>query len=408
MKKISTFILAAALALSLVGCGAKTSGGNSGMEQNGSSLTESGQAEPEVVWKDIDWEVMSFSVPEDWKEDGELTLKNGDLALMGMINQDETANMTKIDIYVESLEKALTDGNGAVIDNQRSETYHGIEYGAFDYVSHEGKIFGKMYVTIWNRAVIALSFQNVGAFSEEQLALTATILESVALKGAPIPDDFVKIDWGSVVFYAPSDWSESGYHELQSANSALSFELLECKNDEKYREEFASGMKEGFTNSGNLKITNETTAIYQGINYGIWDFTYSELGSGRLYFSFQDNAVFNFTYIKRGDMTAEDEALLDSVIKTVRYNPEEAKEALENDGLITKAAFDRIQTGMTYAQVVEIAGSPGELLSKSDLGMGSAYVTEIYAWYGKGMVGANCNIMFQGGKVISKTQIGLQ
>lgn len=107
-------------------------------------------------------------------------------------------------------------------------------------------------------------------------------------------------------------------------------------------------------------------------------------------------------------MTAEDEALLDSVIKTVRYNPEEAKEALENDGLITKAAFDRIQTGMTYAQVVEIAGSPGELLSKSDLGMGSAYVTEIYAWYGKGMVGANCNIMFQGGKVISKTQIGLQ
>ena len=137
---------------------------------------------------------MSFSVPEDWKEDGELTLKNGDLALMGMINQDETANMTKIDIYVESLEKALTDGNGAVIDNQRSETYHGIEYCAFDYVSHEGKIFGKMYVTIWNRAVIALSFQNVGAFSEEQLALTETILESVALKGEPIPDEFAGME----------------------------------------------------------------------------------------------------------------------------------------------------------------------------------------------------------------------
>lgn len=79
-----------------------------------------------------------------------------------------------------------------------------------------------------------------------------------------------------------------------------------------------------------------------------------------------------------------------------------------NKPTISKAEFDRITTGMTYEEVVEIIGSKGEVLSDTDLGFGSEYRTAIYMWEGEGQTGANANITFQGGKVISKAQMWLK
>ena len=50
----------------------------------------------------------------------------------------------------------------------------------------------------------------------------------------------------------------------------------------------------------------------------------------------------------------------------------------------------------------------GELLSESDLGIGSEYVTTMWMWEGKGSIGANANVMFQDGKVVNKAQFGLE
>lgn len=67
--------------------------------------------------------------------------------------------------------------------------------------------------------------------------------------------------------------------------------------------------------------------------------------------------------------------------------------------------FNKIETGMTYEQVVAIIGEEGTVLSESEI---SNIKTIIYSWYGKGSIGANANITFQNGKVISKAQFGLK
>jgi len=72
---------------------------------------------------------------------------------------------------------------------------------------------------------------------------------------------------------------------------------------------------------------------------------------------------------------------------------------------VTKEEFDKIQTGMTYEEVIKIVGFEGELNSQVDIGAGEQYKTEIYTWANPG--GSNMNATFQGGKVISKAQIGL-
>nr|DAX89274.1 MAG TPA: Protein of unknown function (DUF4236) [Caudoviricetes sp.] len=83
---------------------------------------------------------------------------------------------------------------------------------------------------------------------------------------------------------------------------------------------------------------------------------------------------------------------------------------------ITLDEFNKIQTGMTYDEVVKIIGSQGELLSQADmelkgleeLGIKSGDLkTEMYMWYGADNI-SNANVMFQGGKVISKAQLGLK
>ena len=67
--------------------------------------------------------------------------------------------------------------------------------------------------------------------------------------------------------------------------------------------------------------------------------------------------------------------------------------------------FNKIQTGMTYQQVVDIIGEDGTVLSESEI---ANIKTTIYSWYGEGSIGANANVTFQNGKVTSKAQFGLK
>lgn len=78
-----------------------------------------------------------------------------------------------------------------------------------------------------------------------------------------------------------------------------------------------------------------------------------------------------------------------------------------NPPTISMEEFSKIKNGMTYNEVKEIIGSEGELLSESGA-PGSPYYTVMYAWDGSGSLGANAIFMFQGGKLISKSQMGLK
>ncbi len=73
---------------------------------------------------------------------------------------------------------------------------------------------------------------------------------------------------------------------------------------------------------------------------------------------------------------------------------------------ITLEKFNKIETGMTYEQVVEIIGEEGTVLSESNVLNDEKYHTIMYSWKAKNQI-ANANVTFQGGKVISKAQMGL-
>lgn len=80
----------------------------------------------------------------------------------------------------------------------------------------------------------------------------------------------------------------------------------------------------------------------------------------------------------------------------------------KNTKYITLAEFEAIKSGMTYEEVVEIVGGEGTLNSEADLGVGEEYRTQIYSWEGEGVFSSgNATVSFQGGKVVAKSQFGL-
>nr|WP_197714766.1 hypothetical protein [Maliibacterium massiliense] len=78
-----------------------------------------------------------------------------------------------------------------------------------------------------------------------------------------------------------------------------------------------------------------------------------------------------------------------------------------NAATITLAEFNQLQNGMTYEQACAIIGGEGNLLAESGT-PGTAAHTVMYTWSGEGGIGANANAMFQGGKLMSKAQLGLK
>lgn len=72
---------------------------------------------------------------------------------------------------------------------------------------------------------------------------------------------------------------------------------------------------------------------------------------------------------------------------------------------ISLKSFDKIQNGMSYKQVVAIVGSPGEIM-RSDM-IGGAK-TDLYKWNVKGSDNAYMDALFQGDKLIDKSQSGLK
>lgn len=74
---------------------------------------------------------------------------------------------------------------------------------------------------------------------------------------------------------------------------------------------------------------------------------------------------------------------------------------------ITLDQFNKIQNGMTLEQVIAIVGGEGEIISESG-DKGTQLHTVMYSYQGKGSIGANVSLMFQGNKLQNKSQFGLE
>ncbi|QKY68731.1 DUF3862 domain-containing protein [Lentibacillus sp. CBA3610] len=79
----------------------------------------------------------------------------------------------------------------------------------------------------------------------------------------------------------------------------------------------------------------------------------------------------------------------------------------ESDVTITIDEFNQLENGMTTDEVFEIIGGEGEITSQTGE-EGSQYHTVTYTYYGESGMGANATLMFQGGELSSKSQIGLE
>lgn len=80
---------------------------------------------------------------------------------------------------------------------------------------------------------------------------------------------------------------------------------------------------------------------------------------------------------------------------------------VQNQEKITLEKFNKIETGMTYQEVVDIVGEEGTVISETDIMQDEKYKTIMYCWYASNGI-ANANVTFQGGKVVSKAQLGLE
>lgn len=70
---------------------------------------------------------------------------------------------------------------------------------------------------------------------------------------------------------------------------------------------------------------------------------------------------------------------------------------------VTLEKFNKIETGMTYQQVVDIIGEEGTLSTESSYGNQSM---KVYYWYASNKI-ANATVSFMNGKVTAKSQVGL-
>ena len=78
----------------------------------------------------------------------------------------------------------------------------------------------------------------------------------------------------------------------------------------------------------------------------------------------------------------------------------------KQDGPMTMEKFNQINSNMTYADIVNMLdGDRGEILSQVETG---GIKVTIVQWEGKGDLGANANVTFEGQKAVSKAQFGLK
>jgi hypothetical protein len=71
---------------------------------------------------------------------------------------------------------------------------------------------------------------------------------------------------------------------------------------------------------------------------------------------------------------------------------------------VTKAGYEALETGMSYADAVNALGCEGEELSSSEIG---GIKTVMLMWNGEG-IAANMNAMFQDDRLVSKAHFGLK
>lgn len=98
-------------------------------------------------------------------------------------------------------------------------------------------------------------------------------------------------------------------------------------------------------------------------------------------------------------------------ISSIVNNPDIMDTSSNDVQKLTLEKYNQIENGMTYEEVIKIIGF--EVSPEAEVGeKGTALYTVSFRYMGddqvKGSIGANASFMFQGGKLNTKAQIGLE
>ncbi|WP_243644065.1 hypothetical protein [Paenibacillus pinisoli] len=103
---------------------------------------------------------------------------------------------------------------------------------------------------------------------------------------------------------------------------------------------------------------------------------------------------------------APEESPEESPASTESAPPEESGSEA-GSGLITKEQYAKIESGMTYEEIIEIVGSEGEVMAESGKKGDDLYVF-VVMYEGSGDLGASASFSFLGDELQSKAQFGLE
>ncbi|MDF2911838.1 MAG: hypothetical protein K0Q56_2720 [Sporolactobacillus laevolacticus] len=96
-----------------------------------------------------------------------------------------------------------------------------------------------------------------------------------------------------------------------------------------------------------------------------------------------------------------------AIVSSLIFNMQNGRSEENNNPLeyVSLNEYNKIKAGMTYTQVEEIIGVPGQLKFRTD---SNGSKVEFFEWFGKNTSESKVSIIFENELVTSKTQFGLE
>lgn len=367
---LAALLLAAAcMAFMLVGCSGGTAPASSSSAPVSESAASVADAQPELGER-MEFGGISYAIPAGWVSQ---KADNG-----GMYYYPSANDRSSL-IHVLASELAVPSG-------KEQEAFAGILNGIIggedkrpsDLQTRDFKVDGHpaqhaTYTSEVNGSPYSIHFVSI--------LLDGTV--AMFMGGTPLPDapydDAFEACIDSIQI-APASNGSKAAKEKPAASSSSSQGAKKSASDGRIDADKFAAIKQGMSyeevvgiigSEGEL-VSSSTIAGIENTSY-----TWEADGWGIATIMFQDGAVINKSQVGV---------------------------AGSDDVKVTMDAFNKIENGMSYEQVVEIMGGEGELLSETEL---AGMSMSIYTWDGNTAF-SSCQITFQDGVVSSKSQYGLK
>ena len=362
-------ILLVCVGAALTGC----SGGSSESSGTTQSSSVSSSAQGDVqLGERVEFGGISFALPEGWVE----VEASGGARYYYPSKDDHTSLF-----YVTCSDLAVPSG-------QEKQAFEGVLSGVFGDEGKPDDLATKDFKVgdyAAQSATFSLDIQG-SPYSVYFVTILLSDRVTMLMAGSPLPDAPYDATFAACIdSIEPASDANSvdSSKQEQSAPSSSSSQPQESKaaaDDGKMNAEKFNSIKQGMSYDEVVEIVgSEGELLSTSTIAGIESSTYSweSDGWGIANIMFQNGQVVNKTQVGVGDSSG-------------------AKATMD--------AFNQVENGMSYDQVVEIMGGPGELLSETEI---AGMTMSIYTWDGNSLM-SSCQITFQDGAVTSKSQYGLE